>query len=118
MIYRVLADIVLLVHGAFILFAALGGVLVLGNRWWLPWHLLALAWGTAVMALGWICPLTPLENALRRMAGQQGYSGGFIEHYVLGLIYPDGLTRPLQIALAAALVAVNLIVYAIVYARR
>jgi len=118
MIYRVLADLVLLVHAAFVLFVALGGLLALWKRRLAPWHLAALAWGATVMGLGWICPLTPLENTLRQWAGQEGYTEGFIEHYVFGLIYPDGLTRPLQIALAGLLVAGNAVVYAILYRRR
>lgn len=118
MIYRILADLVLLGHAVFIVFAALGGLLVLWKTWWLPWHLAALAWGAVVMAMGWICPLTPLENKLRRLAGQEGYAGGFIEHYVWGLIYPEGLTRPMQMALAGALIIGNIVIYALVYYQR
>ncbi|CAM5334245.1 DUF2784 domain-containing protein [Eoetvoesiella caeni] len=118
MTYRVLADLVLLVHALFIAFAVFGGFLAL----WKPrlaWlHLPALAWGATVIALGWICPLTPLENALKVMAGQESYSGGFIEHYLLLAIYPPGLTRAVQIALAVLLVAGNFIVYAILFYRR
>src|SRR3546814_3356472 len=102
-------------HTSFWLFAALGGLLVLWKRWLVPWHLEALAWGATVVGMGWICPLTPLENGLRQLAGQEGYPGGFIEHYVSVLVYPDGLTRPVQMALAGALVAGNALVYAIVY---
>jgi len=118
MVYRVLADLILLAHAAFILFTVLGGLLVLWKRRLLPWHLAALAWGATVVGMGWVCPLTPLENQLRELAGQDGYPGGFIEHYVFGLVYPDGLTRPVQIALAGALVAFNAAVYAVVYCRR
>lgn len=118
MLYRALADFVLLVHAAFVLFVALGGLLVLWKRWLMPWHLAALAWGATVMGLGWICPLTPLENDLRQMAGQEGYPGGFIEHYVFGLIYPEGLTRGMQVMLAGALVIGSAVVYALAYARR
>ena len=118
MVYRALADIVLLIHAAFVIFVAVGGLLVLWKRWLMPWHLAALAWGTIIMGLGLICPLTPLENMLRQLAGQKGYQGGFIEHYVFGLIYPDGLTRPIQMALTGALVAGNVAVYTILYLRR
>ncbi|MCD0501509.1 DUF2784 domain-containing protein [Bordetella petrii] len=118
MIYRALADTVLLLHAAFVLFVALGGLLVLWKRWLMPWHLAAVAWGATVVGMGWICPLTPLENDLRQMAGQEGYAGGFIEHYVFGLIYPEGLTRGIQMLLAGTLVAGNAAVYALVYARR
>ncbi|MBO9354453.1 DUF2784 family protein [Bordetella petrii] len=117
MIYRILAELVLLAHAAFILFAVLGGLLVLWKRRVMPWHLAALAWGAAIMGGGWICPLTPLENHFRHLAGAAGYMGGFIEHYVFGLIYPEGLTRKIQIALAGALIATNMVIYTIVYRR-
>ncbi|MDM0029481.1 DUF2784 domain-containing protein [Variovorax saccharolyticus] len=109
---RLLADAVLLLHGLFILFAVFGGLLVW--RWprlaWL--HLPAAAWAGWVVSAGWICPLTPLENALRRSAGEAGYSGGFVEHYLLALIYPEGLTRPLQIALGLGVLLFNAALYA------
>lgn len=118
LIDRVLADAVLLLHGLFILFAVLGGLLVW--RWprlaWL--HLPAAAWAAWVAAAGWICPLTPLENVLRRSAGEAGYSGGFIAHYLLGLIYPEGLTRSVQVALGIGVVLLNGILYALRIARR
>lgn len=106
-----LADGVLVAHLGFILFVMLGGLLVL--RWprvaWL--HVPAVLWGIFVELSGRICPLTPLENALRETAGQSGYSGGFIEHYVTAMIYPDGLSRAIQIVLAAVVVTVNSLVY-------
>lgn len=109
---RLLADAVLLLHGLFILFAVFGGLLVW--RWprlaWL--HLPAAAWAGWVVSAGWICPLTPLENALRRSAGEAGYSGGFVEHYLLALIYPEGLTRPAQIALGLGVLLFNAALYA------
>ena len=115
---RLLADAVLLLHGLFILFAVLGGVLVW--RWprlaWL--HLPAAAWAGWVVSAGWICPLTPLENALRRSAGEAGYSGGFIEHYLLALIYPEGLTRPVQVVLGVGVLLFNAVLYALLIARR
>ena len=93
MIPRLLADAVLIVHGLFVAFVVFGGLLTLW-RWRLAYlHLPALAWGAMVIGMGWICPLTPLEVSLRQQAGQQGYAGGFIEHYILAVIYPDGLTR-------------------------
>ena len=110
--YRLLADLLVLVHLGFVLFVVLGGLLVL--RWprlaWL--HLPAAAWGAFIEAVGWICPLTPLENLLRRHAGDAGYAGGFIEHYIITLLYPPGLTRTVQFVLTAAVVAINLAVYA------
>lgn len=118
MIYNVLANLVLLIHALFVAFVVFGSLLVLRipKLSWL--HLPALAWGAAVVAMGWICPLTPLENALRRMAGQQGYSGGFIEYYVTSAIYPDGLTREIQILLATLLIIGNVAVYAAVYRKK
>lgn len=111
MTFRVLADAVLVLHLAFIVFAVLGGLAVL--RWprlaWL--HLPTALWASGITLLGGICPLTPLENRLRVAGGEAGYEGTFIEQYVTALIYPDGLTRGVQIALGLAVVAVNLAVY-------
>jgi len=108
---RLLADLVLLVHLLFILFVAAGGLLVI--RWprlaWL--HAPLAAWGIIVGWANLTCPLTPLENYFRRQAGQQGYSGGFIEQYLTAVIYPDGLTRTAQIILGAALLIVNTAAY-------
>lgn len=116
--YRLAADAVLLLHLAFIVFAMLGAALAL--RWrWVPYlHLPAAAWGFFVEMSGRICPLTPLENELRAKAGQSGYEGGFIEHYLVGLIYPSGLTRDIQYLLAAAVVVTNAAIYAWVLLRR
>jgi hypothetical protein len=111
MSHRILADAVLLLHGLYIVFAVAGAALVW--RWprlaWL--HLPAVAWAVWVEWAGWICPLTPLENEFRRAAGQAGYGSGFIEHYLLGLIYPEGLTRGVQIGLGALVALLNLMVY-------
>jgi hypothetical protein len=117
-IHRLLADSVLLLHFGFILFALLGGLLAL--RWrWAPWlHIPAALWGAAVELSGRVCPLTPLENRLRRAAGASGYEEGFIEHYLLPLVYPAELTRDLQLALALILLAVNVAIYAMVWRRR
>lgn len=113
-----LADGVLLVHLLFIVFAVGGGALAL--RWrWMPWlHLPALAWGATVEFTGWICPLTPLENALRRAAGAATYSETFIERYLMPVIYPGELTRELQWTLGALLLVINGVVYAVVWRRR
>jgi len=118
MAFRLFADLVVLLHLGFILFAALGGLLAL--RWRrAPWlHVPTALWGGFVEISGRVCPLTPLENALRRAAGEAGYRGGFIEHYVLPLVYPEGLTREAQLVLAGLLLAVNAVVYAIVWRRR
>jgi hypothetical protein len=111
MAIRALADVVVLLHLAFIVFALFGGLLAL--RWrWLPWlHLPAVAWGAFVELTGRVCPLTPLEQVLRRSSGAVDYRGDFVEHYVLPLVYPAGLTRELQLALAGVLVVLNVLVY-------
>ena len=108
----------LLLHLLFIVFAVGGGLLAL--RWsWTPWlHLPALAWGGTVEFTGWICPLTPLENALRRAGGAAGYTESFIEYYLLPLIYPGGLTRDLQFVFGGLLLLINAVIYAIVWHRR
>ena len=112
MIYRLLTDIVVVLHFAFLLFVVGGGLLARRYRWLIAPHLLAAAWGVYVEAMpGLICPLTPLENALALRAGGVGYSGSFIEHYLVPIIYPDGLTRAAQWMLAAFVVAVNVVVY-------
>ncbi len=118
MIYLVMADVVLILHFTFILFVILGAVLVL--RWRrLAWiHIPCAVWGAWIEFQGSICPLTPLENRLRRLGGEAGYSGGFIEHYVVPLIYPSGLTRRTQIQLGLVVVAINIAVYGLIYWRR
>jgi hypothetical protein len=118
MAYRVLADAVLIVHLAFILFVVLGGWLV-ALRPKLVWlHLPVVVWGALVEFMGWTCPLTPLENWLRDRGGETGYSGGFIDHYLTPLMYPDGLTRGMQFALGAFVIAINLTAYAMIWYRR
>jgi hypothetical protein len=118
MIATLLANGVLVVHGLFILFVLVGGLGVW--RWprlaWL--HIPAVAWAAWVAWAGWICPLTPLENSLRRAAGEAGYSGGFIEHYLLPAIYPKGLTRGAQIGLGVFVAVLNVSLYAMLVARR
>lgn len=115
MLYRFLADATLLIHLAFVLFVALGGFLVL--RWpRLAWvHLPAAVWGGLIELTGWICPLTPLENLLRKMGGEAGYAGGFIDHYIIALIYPDGLTRTLQVGVGVTVFVVNAAIYGWVF---
>jgi hypothetical protein len=113
-----LADLVLTGHVAFVLFVVFGGLLAL--RWpraaWV--HVPCAFWGALVEVAGWVCPLTPLEVALRRAAGEGGYSGGFLAHYVEPLLYPPGLTRGMQVGLGLAVIALNLGVYAVVWRRR
>ena len=117
MIYRVLADLVLVIHLAFVLFVVLGGLLV--PRWprlaWL--HLPAAVWGVLIEYSGWICPLTPLENLFRVKGGEAGYSTGFIQHYIQPTLYPSGLTRPTQLVLGSIVLFLNLAAYAIVFRR-
>lgn len=112
---RWLADAVLVLHGLFIVFVLVGALGVV--RWprlaWL--HLTAVVWAVYVAAAGRICPLTPIENALRQAAGEAGYDGGFIEHYLLGAIYPDGLTRGVQIGLGVFVVVLNVALYVTLY---
>ncbi|WP_152224939.1 DUF2784 domain-containing protein [Pseudomonas sp. SCB32] len=118
MLQRLAADAVVLLHLGFILFVVLGGLLVL--RWprlaWL--HLPAAGWGMAVEFLHLYCPLTPLENHFRQSAGGLGYNGGFIEHYLIPLIYPAGLTEAIQIVLGLAVLAINLPPYLLLARRR
>jgi hypothetical protein len=112
MLFRLLTDTIVIVHFAFLTFVVGGGFLVRRYRWLIVPHLLALAWGIYVEAMpGMLCPLTPLENHFARLAGAEGYEGGYIEHYLVPIIYPDGLTPTAQRWLAMALIAVNVIAY-------
>lgn len=112
MLYRLTAAAVLLLHLSFILFVVAGGLLVLRRAWWAALHLPAVVWGVAVELTSASCPLTGLENSLRMQAGQTGYSGGFIEHYLLRTIYPPDLTRNIELMLAAGVLLINVAVYA------
>jgi hypothetical protein len=111
MFLKLAADFVVLLHLAFILFVVLGGLVVF--RWprfmWL--HIPAAAWGAFIELTGRVCPLTPLENRLRIAAGETGYSGGFIEEYLIPVVYPGGLTRWVQISLGVGVVVINLVFY-------
>lgn len=118
MIEGLAADIIVIVHLGFIVFVALGGILVI------KWHKIAFLhlpcalWGVLIAFGGWICPLTPLEMHFRQLAGIAGYDGGFIDHYVMPIVYPAGLTRGMQIAFGVIILAVNLFVYARVLVNR
>ena len=114
MLDRILADVVVVLHFMFVVYAVLGGLLVLKWKFSVFVHVPALIWGAAVEAYGWICPLTPLENSLRASAGQSGYTGGFVEHYIVPVLYPADLTRSDQVTLAILLVLVNLVIYSVV----
>jgi hypothetical protein len=112
MLYRWLTDLTVGFHFAFLLFVLTGGLLARRYRWLAVAHLSAVAWAVYVEATGLICPLTPLENRFAALAGRAGYEGSFIEHYLVPIIYPDGLTRSLQLALAGLVLVINVAIYA------
>jgi hypothetical protein len=117
MIYRWLADGVVVVHVAFVAFVMVGAFLALRWRWLVWLHVPAAIWGVLIEYAGWICPLTPLENALRARAGESGYSGDFIEHYLLRALYPHGLTPATQWVLGTLALGVNVIAYTMLVRR-
>lgn len=117
MAWRLLADAVVVVHAAFVAFVVAGGLLALRWRRVALVHLPCALYGAAIALVGWICPLTPLENGLRRLAGEAGYEGGFIEHYLLPILYPDPYPAWLGWALGAVVVVANVAVYGLVVAR-
>ena len=118
MIYRALADLVLVTHLAFAIFTVLGGLLVLRWRSLLWPHLASVCWGVAIQWANWTCPLTPLESYLRGLGGEVGYRGGFIEHYVSMILYPEDLTVGLRYLLGIVLIVVNLMVYGYLFSRK
>ena len=115
---RLLADAVVVFHLLFIVFALAGGALVLWRRRFAWLHLPAAVWAAYIEFSGTICPLTPLENTLRRRAGGAGYAGGFVEHYVIPMIYPPGLTPAVQYAIGAIVVVVNVLFYFLAWRRK
>jgi len=117
MLWSVLADLVVVVHGLYIVFVVLGALLALRWRRILFVHLPAAVWGALVALADWPCPLTPLENALRRRAGEAGYPGSFVETWLLPAVYPGGMTREIQIGLGLGVVVVNVVLYALVWKR-
>jgi hypothetical protein len=118
MTYRLLADATVAIHLAFIVFVVLGGLVALRKPVVAWLHVPAVAWVVWLELTGAICPLTPLENMLRARAGEAGYQGGFIDHYLMAVIYPAGLTPQVQVGLGIAVLALNLAVYAILWRRR
>jgi Protein of Unknown function (DUF2784) len=108
----VLADLVLVLHFAFVAFVALGGFLVLRSPQVAWAHVPAALWGAGIELTGGICPLTPLENALRERAGAATYEGDFVARYLLAVLYPEGLTREAQLVLGAAVIVGNAVLYA------
>ncbi len=118
MLLKLAADGVVLLHFAFVIFVVFGGLAV-WRRPRLMWlHMPAAAWGVFIELSGGVCPLTPLENRLRIACGEIGYSGGFVEEYLIPVVYPDDLTRWVQISLGVGVVAVNLVVYGLLIVRR
>lgn len=109
--YIILADFIIVVHFLFILFVVFGGLLVLRRKSWAWFHLPAVLWAAFIEFAGWTCPLTPLENAFREQGGSLSYEPGFIEHYLLPIIYPAELTRELQVLLGIAVLAINVVLY-------
>jgi len=107
MLPLLLANLLVLLHLAFVLFVVFGAILVRYRRWVMWVHLPAALWGAFISAIGGVCPLTPWENHFRQLAGQSGYQGGFIEHYIIPVLYPSALTLDLQRAEAVFVVIVN-----------
>ena len=119
MLTRSAVDAALLLHVAFIAFVMLGALLAIRWQWIIVAHVPAVAWGAFIEATGGICPLTPIENRLRSDAGLSSYGGGFVEHYLMRIIYPDGLTRATQYVLAGVVIVVNGAIYGwLLYRRR
>jgi nitrate reductase gamma subunit len=108
-----LADVVVAIHAFFVVFVVVGGFLALWKPWIALVHVPAALWGAYVEFAGRICPLTPLENHLRHLAGEAGYQGGFIAHYITPILYPEGLTREMQVAFGGSVVAINVLAYAL-----
>ena len=118
MLYALLADLVVLLHASFVLFVLLGGLLVLRWQRLALLHLPAALWGVVIELGGWICPLTFLENSLRRMGGERGYGGTFIQHYLEPLLYPLALGRNTQLLFALLAFTLNLAIYAHIWRQR
>jgi hypothetical protein len=119
MVYRALTELTVFVHFGFLLFVMGGALLAWRWTWIAVPHLLAVAWGIYVEAMpGIICPLTPMENRFAELAGRQDYTGSFVEHYLVPIIYPDGLTRAAQWGLAGLVLGVNLLAYSMLILRR
>ena len=111
MFYKLAADAVVLLHLGFVLFVVAGGLLVFRWRWIALLHLPAVVWAVLLEFYGWLCPLTPLELSLRVAGGQAGYSSGFVEHYILPVLYPAELDMALQIAMGCFVIVINIALY-------
>ena len=117
MLYSLAADFLVILHLAFICFVIFGGLFLLKWRKLIYLHLPAVIWGTLIELQGWFCPLTPLEQHFRTLAGETGYRVGFIQHYLLPLIYPADLTPELQTLFALCVITVNVVIYTVIYRR-
>ena len=118
MLVKISADLLVLLHFAFIVFVVLGGFLVLKWGKVALLHIPCALWGAFIEFSGWVCPLTPLEHSLREAAGEKAYSGGFIDYYIMPIVYPTGLTREIQIVLGVIVLIINLCVYGLVIYKR
>ncbi len=118
MSYRIAADLLVVLHFAFIVFVVLGGLLAFKWRRMVFLHLPAVIWAVLLELNSWICPLTPWEQQLRQVAGESGYAGSFIAHYLMPVLYPPGLDEPTQLMLAVAVILINLLVYGWLLGRR
>lgn len=116
MLPRIAADLLVILHLGFIVFVLIGGLFVLRWRWVLFLHVPAAVWGTLIELLGWRCPLTPLEQYFRQLNGLS-YHGGFVDHYILPLVYPAELTRQMQIFFGISVVVINGVIYGFLIAR-
>ena len=117
MLYNALADSVLVLHSSFVLFVLLGGFLVLWKSSLAWYHIPAVIWAVCIEFFGWLCPLTPLENVLRGKGGAAGYDTGFVEHYIVPILYPASLTRQMQINLGIIVLSINVGIYLTVWTR-
>lgn len=117
-IYLLAANAILILHLVFVVGVVLGGLLVLRKPWLAIIHLPIALWGFLVEVMGWYCPLTDLENMFLHRAGALGYASGFLENYLLAVIYPEGLTRTIQYVLGAVVLIINVVIYALVWKKR
>ena len=115
MFTQLIADLIILIHLGFILFVIFGGLLVIKWKKFIWLHIPAVLWGILIEFFGWICPLTTLENELRQINNSGGYESGFIEHYIIPIIYPLELTREIQILMGIAVIVINLLIYSIIF---
>lgn len=114
MFYSIIADSLVVIHFAFIIFVVFGGLLIFKWRWLIYFQLTAAIWGILIEFLGWGCPLTPLENHFRDLAGSADYSEGFIDHYIIPIVYPAGISPVIQFSLGFLVIVFNLVIYGFV----